>query len=75
MRTTLAIDDDVLKAAQSLARERGVTLGAAVSELARLGLRSARGIRVTEGIPTFEVSEQARPFTDDDVRAIEDEPQ
>ena len=38
MRITLAIDDTVLAAARSLAFVRGISLGEAVSELARLGL-------------------------------------
>ena len=38
MRTTLELDDAVLAAARSLARSRGMSLGAAVSELARRGL-------------------------------------
>ena len=40
MRTTLALDDDVLDAARSLARQRGITLGEVVSDLARESLRS-----------------------------------
>ena len=39
MRTTLDIDDTVLAAARSLAQSRGVSLGAALSEIARRGLR------------------------------------
>ncbi len=38
MRTTLEIDDTVLAAARARARSRGVSLGAAISELARRGL-------------------------------------
>ena len=38
MRTTLEIDDDVLAAARSLARSRGISIGAAVSQLAQRGL-------------------------------------
>lgn len=38
MRTTLDVDDTVLAAARSLARSRGISLGQAVSELARRGL-------------------------------------
>ena len=38
MRTTIAIDDDVLLAAKALARRNGSSLGAVVSELARRGL-------------------------------------
>ena len=44
MRTTLALDDDVLEAARALARQQGSTLGAVISGLARESLRSpARG--------------------------------
>ncbi len=39
MRTTLDLDDTVLAAARALARSRGTSLGEAVSELARRGLR------------------------------------
>lgn len=38
MRTTLELDDTVLAAARSLAGNRGISLGAAVSELAKRGL-------------------------------------
>ena len=38
MRTTIAIDDDVLLAAKALARRDGSSLGAVISELARKGL-------------------------------------
>ncbi len=40
MRTTVDLDDTVLAAARSLARARGITLGAAISELARRGLQT-----------------------------------
>lgn len=43
MRTTLELDDQVLAAARSLARSRGTSVGEAVSELARRGLRSGQG--------------------------------
>lgn len=45
MRTTLDIDDTVLAAARSLARSRGVSLGTAISELARRGLTAQDGAR------------------------------
>lgn len=47
MRTTLEIDDTVLAAARSLARARGISIGAAVSELARRGIGAA-----PEGVAT-----------------------
>ncbi len=38
MRTTLQLDDDVLAAARVLARQRRLSLGAVISELARRAL-------------------------------------
>ena len=46
MRTTIAIDDDVLTAAKALARQKKQTLGKIVSELARNALRPP--VAVTE---------------------------
>lgn len=60
MRTTLEIDDEVLAAARALSAESGMSLGAAVSELARRGLRPRV---VDEGFPTFEVSADTAPMT------------
>lgn len=40
MRTTLDIDDDVLTAAQDIARAEGRTVGQVVSELVRSALRT-----------------------------------
>lgn len=42
MRTTLSIDDDVLAAAKQFADSRGITLGEAVSQLARATLTERR---------------------------------
>lgn len=67
MRTTLDIADDVLAAARALAAERRVSIGDALSEIARRGLRDREVAR--EGwIPTFEVSESAAPITPEMVR-------
>jgi hypothetical protein len=53
MRTTLAIDDDVLAAAKHLAERQSKTLGEVISALARQGLgKEARGSRaVRNGVP------------------------
>lgn len=40
MRTTLALDDDVFLHARRLARERHISLGAAVSNLLRDGIQA-----------------------------------
>ena len=60
MRTTLALDDDVLEAARALARQQGSTLGAVISALARESLRStARGSsdveRERSGLPLLPI--------------------
>ena len=40
MRTTLAIDEDVFNIARQKAQREHISIGAAVSELMRLGIRS-----------------------------------
>ena len=51
MRTTLDLDDDLLKAARGLARQRGMTLGQTISELARQSLPKEEAEVVRNGIP------------------------
>lgn len=67
MRTTLDIDDVVLSAARSLARAEGMSLGAAVSRLARRGLRvNDEGRR-----PAIDVSDKPFPvLTGDPTRIV-----
>lgn len=50
MRTTLNIDDDVLKAAKEYAERRSVGLGKAVSDLVRRGMASRRLTRMVNGV-------------------------
>jgi hypothetical protein len=57
MRTTLEIDDAVLTAARVLAAQDGSSLGAAVSELARRGLRGSALTSARSGFPVFEATE------------------
>lgn len=40
MRTTLAIDDDILHVAREMAKSRGASVGQILSELARRALRN-----------------------------------
>lgn len=74
MRTTLRLDDDVLRAARSLARLEGKSLGEVVSELARKGLRPAPARREGRSrLPVFAVAEGTAPLTPEMVReALED---
>jgi hypothetical protein len=73
MRTTLSLDDDILRAARSLAREQNKTLGEVVSELARRGLKPSVPRRTRRGFPVFDVSPEAAPLTPDMVRQALDE--
>lgn len=60
MRTTLTIDDDVLQAAQALAKSTGRALGEVFSDLARRSL-SAKATRYKRKnkLPMFRVSPHA----------------
>lgn len=53
MRTTLEIDDDVLEAAKSLARQSDRTAGAVLSELARRALTRAPAVSKRAGVGGF----------------------
>jgi len=72
MRTTLTLDDDVLRAARSLAGAQGISLGEAVSELARRGLVPSPSKVQEAGLPVFPVPPDARPVTLEDVKRLED---
>lgn len=75
MRTTLDIDDRVLATARAMAREQGISLGSAVSELALRGLRPQLKSSTTplSPFPTFTDSPDADPVTMQMVRDALDE--
>ncbi len=58
MRTTLDLDETVLAAARAIAHAEGVSLGAAVSRLARRGLEPTRS-RPSSGFPVFDADPEA----------------
>lgn len=72
MRTTLAIDDDVLSAAKKLADQQRRTLGEVISELARQALRRPASGRERNGIPLLSPKANAM-VTTDIVNALRDE--
>ena len=75
MRTTLNIDDEILEAARFIARERNLSVGAVLSDLARRGLRPVHaGARTHTGFPVFEVSDDSTVLTLDRVKRHEGEP-
>lgn len=75
MRTTIAIDDDVLAAARHLAQREHKTVGDVISALARQGLkRAARGNRAERnGVPLLAVRRGAPPVTLELVNQLRDE--
>ncbi|WP_294536743.1 CopG family transcriptional regulator [uncultured Rhodoblastus sp.] len=76
MRTTLAIDDDVLAAARALAAQRNRSLGEIISELARNSLRESKGIESggeRNGIPLLSPGAKKALVTLEIVNALRDE--
>ena len=73
------LDTDVVEVARSLASARSISLGEAISLLARRGIeRGGTGEIGASGVeqqfPTFHVSESAPPFgTADVLNALEEE--
>lgn len=75
MRTTLAIDDDVLAAAKHLAERDQKTVGEVISMLARQGLmRNVRATRAERnGIPLLPSRRGATTVTPELVNQLRDE--
>ena len=75
MRTTLAIDDDVLAAARHLAQRERKSLGEVISALARSGLdKGTRGARpVRNGVPLLPSRKGGTPVTLELVNRLRDE--
>lgn len=59
MRITVEIDDDVLAVARARATEQNVSVGQALSDLAR------RGVGASDPLPAFDVAADASPITPD----------
>jgi hypothetical protein len=73
MRTTLAIDDDVLTAAKAIALQQNKSVGEVVSELARRALHRPRPSGERNGIPLLSAKAGASPVTREMVNALRDE--
>lgn len=66
-RTTIALDDDIMRFANDYARQRSISLGKAVSELVRRGIRHAPMVRMVNGLAVFDLPEDSPPVTAEDV--------
>ncbi len=75
MRTTLAIDDDIIAAAKHLAERENKTIGEVISGLARHGLhKSSRAVRsVRNGVPLLPARKGAKAVTLELVNRLRDE--
>ncbi len=73
MRTTLAIDDDVLTAAKAMAELQDRSLGEVISDLARRALQRPIPEGVRNGIPLLSSKSAGKPVTLEIVNALRDE--
>lgn len=73
MRTTLAIDDDVLTVAKAIAQQQHTSVGKVVSDLARRSLHRPRAPVSRNGVPLLPVSDQKAVVTLEIVNALRDE--
>ena len=73
MRTTLTIDDDVLSVARKLADVKGISLGQAISELARTTLAASGQQEDRNGISLLPRNAGAKGATMDEVNRLRDE--
>lgn len=72
MRTTLDLDDNLLAIARVRAREKGISLGAAVSEMMRRGVQVPTGTSPS-GFPIFVPRPDAPIVTDDLIAQYRDD--
>jgi hypothetical protein len=73
MRTTIDLDPEILSAARQIAADRSISIGKAISELARRGLETRVKSTTRQGFPVFQVPRGARPLTLENVRSDEDD--
>jgi len=69
MRTTVNLDDDILRVADQLAYSRAISRGEAISELARRGVRQAHQplpIKIRNGFAVLDAG-AAETFSSDEV--------
>jgi hypothetical protein len=55
MRTTLSLDDEVVRLLRRYAEDRSLGLGKAMSELVRRGLTAQRPTRTVNGLQVFDL--------------------
>ncbi len=73
MRTTLNIDEDILMAAREIAKRKGISIGRALSDLARQALTPESATDTRNGVPFFPRQEDAGVVTLELVNQLRDE--
>ena len=73
MRTTLNIDEDILMAAKEIAKQKGISVGRALSDLARQALTRESTTNTRNGVPIFPLQEDASVVTLELVNRLRDE--
>ena len=74
MRTTLAIDDDVLSAAKEMAATENKTVGEVISALARQALSPQESkAKTRNGVPLLKVRNRTTRVTSELVRQMSEE--
>ena len=73
MRTTLDIEEDVLLAAKEIARQKGLTVGRVLSDLARKSLTRKSSVVRKGGLPLFPVQPDAGIVSLELVNQLRDE--
>jgi len=73
MRTTVNLPDDIYRVARDVANVRKISLGDALAELVRQGLKPADRLDFSGDFPTFKVPSDAQLITLEQLLAAEDE--
>jgi hypothetical protein len=76
MRTTVDLDDDLVAVAKPLAREKGMSLGRLISELAQQSLAGKKAPKMRNGFPLltpFPAKRGAVPPTLELINRLRDE--
>ena len=73
MRTTLNIDVDILMAGKEIAIQKGISVGRALSDLARQALTRESTTHTRNGVPFLPLQEDASVVTLELVNRLRDE--
>ena len=73
MRTTINLSKDVHQAASALAGLRGLSLGDALAELVRRGLKPSVQVDTRKAFPCFVLPDDAEPITLEQTLEAEDD--